>query len=357
MSLKEMKTDNNSKKGKKRIEYIDIAKGICIIMLLLQHAHTYYKEVEILEFYAVSFRVPLFFILSGCFFSMYSGFKEFCVKKINTLLIPFFFFYFLFSVGLPNILHIVGYDGIRQASSLGWGSLFNFWTGTAHSYSNNPVWFLISLFWLSILFYVIRHFCLKTRYPMFLTFGFSLLCGFLGVTLGVYGIHTPMHTDNALTACPYFFLGFWLKNCVNVLNRKVRRLYLIIPIVLCLVVVYVLSPGIDFLGNYFPYDKAIQAYICGVSGSVAIIGISYIIRHNKILCFYGINTLVILCMQMPVLQPINIVVKRLGFNDVYSLALLTITALLVMNIVIYVYNRFLPWAIGKRAIIKWNGIN
>ena len=129
-------------------------------------------------------------------------------------------------------------------------------------------------------------------------------------------------------------------------------MYLIIPIVLCLFVVYVLSPGIDFLGNCFPYDKAVQAYICGVSGSVAIIGISYIIKHNKTLSFYGINTLVILCMQMPVLQPINIVVKRLGINDAYSFALLTISALLVMNIVIYVYNRYLPWAIGKKAIIK-----
>ena len=41
-----------------------------------------------------TFRMPLYYFLSGLFFKPYNGFFNFAIRKANKLLIPFFFFYF-----------------------------------------------------------------------------------------------------------------------------------------------------------------------------------------------------------------------------------------------------------------------
>ncbi len=59
-----------------RIEWIDLAKGICIILVVMLHA-----RVDI-GFSLSHFRMPLYFVLSGLFFKTYGNFKGFIIKKI-----------------------------------------------------------------------------------------------------------------------------------------------------------------------------------------------------------------------------------------------------------------------------------
>lgn len=337
---------------KTRIEAIDIAKGICILMILLQHAHTYYEETNILLHYSVSFQVPLFFLLSGCFFSPKSCFRTFFVGKVNQLIIPFAFFYLIFSVLIPNFLNVIGYGGLRQTDQLGVNSLFNFIYGNTKVYSNNPVWFLLALFEVTLFFYCIRWIAHRTNFDVLFTILLSLLCGFLGVTFGNYNINVPMYIDNALTACPYFCVGYFL-NYYKLISGKYSKTTLIILVPLCFLAVFIFSTGIDFLGNTFSYDNIIQSYFTGLLGSLAILMISYVIGTSKILSYYGKNTLVILCMQMPVLQPINMVVKRLGVSNSYAdLLCLTVIAAIIMIGVIELFNKYIPWATGKKGLFK-----
>ena len=72
---------------KQRIEYIDIAKGICIILVVYAHIDTTILDYKIGIFFD-SFRMPLYFFLSGLFFKQYSGIFEFTIKKINNLIVP-----------------------------------------------------------------------------------------------------------------------------------------------------------------------------------------------------------------------------------------------------------------------------
>lgn len=52
----------------KRIEFIDLAKGVCIIMVVMGHCGC---PLEIPGWTIV--RMPLYFILSGLFFKDYGG--------------------------------------------------------------------------------------------------------------------------------------------------------------------------------------------------------------------------------------------------------------------------------------------
>lgn len=202
--------------SKQRIDYIDVAKGLCMILVVWQHVHTYYLDLETGEFYMESFRMPLFFLISGMFFKMYTGFDVFAKKKINTLLIPFLFFYLSLSVLLPNFLHIVGYEGLRESSSLGWKSLFNCFFHKV--YSNSTVWFLLALLWLNFIFYGINVFAKRfsERMHLFMMAFLSMACGIMGFYLGLNRLFVWANIDNALTATPFFFVGFWLKNKTNI---------------------------------------------------------------------------------------------------------------------------------------------
>ncbi len=53
---------------KKRIDFIDTAKGVCIILIVLGHVGIPISFVGM-----SSMRTPLYFILSGLFFKDYGG--------------------------------------------------------------------------------------------------------------------------------------------------------------------------------------------------------------------------------------------------------------------------------------------
>ena len=72
---------------KKRIQYIDALRGFCMILIIMNHCHFTFFNKEISQL-LVNTRVPFFFFLSGLFFKQYSSFKEFCIKKLNQLVVP-----------------------------------------------------------------------------------------------------------------------------------------------------------------------------------------------------------------------------------------------------------------------------
>ena len=73
--------------GKVRIDFIDLAKGVCIVLIVLGHTGIAvdYPGLTLM-------RTPLYFALSGLFFKDYGGFMQFLVRKTNKILIPFLFY-------------------------------------------------------------------------------------------------------------------------------------------------------------------------------------------------------------------------------------------------------------------------
>ena len=68
-----------------RIQWIDIAKGIGIILVIIGHVSI---NANINDF-IYSFHMPLFFIISGF---LYKPKKNFVKNKVRSILIPYFVF-------------------------------------------------------------------------------------------------------------------------------------------------------------------------------------------------------------------------------------------------------------------------
>ena len=112
MSEPERQTHSDAPpQAKPRIEFIDLAKGFCILLVVFHHLQSTTETHFLIDQYTMACRMPLYFFLSGLFFKPYENFKGFLLRKTNKLLIPFLFFYLTVSVLIPDILfyYIKGY--------------------------------------------------------------------------------------------------------------------------------------------------------------------------------------------------------------------------------------------------------
>jgi len=125
----------------KRIEYLDIAKGIGILLVVLGH-----NDFEVISLFIqrliYSFHMPLFFFLSGYFINTSVPFLDFFKKRFNALLKPFFFTIFLIyftSISFEKM-------GFNTAITRTVKSLY----GSGHYLDWVQLWFLPHLFAVSL---------------------------------------------------------------------------------------------------------------------------------------------------------------------------------------------------------------
>lgn len=108
-------------KASTRIEFLDLAKGICIILVVLYHTTRFYDLNMPAANFFKAFRMPLYFFLSGVFFKTYEGFFSFAKRKVNKLLVPFTFWYIVGSVLISILLYRIWGIVIERAEN------FSFW--------------------------------------------------------------------------------------------------------------------------------------------------------------------------------------------------------------------------------------
>ena len=85
--LKEIMEGNQSR----RIDFVDLTKGVCIILVVMAHVGGAFEQLDTNSMLSC-FRMPLYFFISGVFFKSYEGLLGFILRKINKLIIPFLFF-------------------------------------------------------------------------------------------------------------------------------------------------------------------------------------------------------------------------------------------------------------------------
>ena len=198
----------------KRVEYIDIAKGIGIVLVVMGH-----NDFALISPFAhkliYSFHMPMFFFLSGMFFKPDMPIGLFLHQRFNRVLKPFLvtiLFLYLTSISFTKV-------GIIEASR----RLLKAMYGNGHYLDWVQLWFLPHLFVVGLFafffFQVIRHgrvfqlrwALLATLYlagvvsiNLFWPFQFNLL----GKDFIVYGL--PFSLDLVLLSGFFFILGYEL---------------------------------------------------------------------------------------------------------------------------------------------------
>lgn len=311
---------------KQRIDFIDLAKGVCMILIVVGHCgiNTYGGDT-----------IPLYFIMSGMFFKTYDNSKTFFIKKINGILIPFLFFYLIAYIPFyiikfynPNLL-ITASNGLLD--------IFN-----NRQFFNGPIWFVITLFGCNILLYIVFKLINKDafRIPVI------IIIGTIGWMLGYYNIFLPCFVDVAMTSLPFFALGYYLKK-TYIFNLN-RTLCLIVGIAFLMISCYIPHR----ISLHYNIIENLNSYFVSLTVAFAILYISASIKYIPFINYFGKFSLIPLCIHHMIYRPLKVFlqdVDLVAINNVYIVAGIT---MLISTLCIPICIKYIPWFVAQKDLIK-----
>lgn len=288
---------------RKRKGYLDIAKAVGVIIVLINHIGISLAGVNK---YLGAFYVSEFFVISGMTFRMKQKetYKEFVKKKGKRLLIPYMaysLFYLLWYLVRSFMSgSFSGGDFLKKIAGCMYGRNYFFVAKEEPVYlmeiMNAPMWFLPALFFSLILYYIISD-RLKEK-KAYGVFG-SLVAGI--IIRFVSPILMPLSLDVAMIMQPLLFFGEKLGKTDYV--EQTRKKVWILPVVLFLFIVIVAFNG---AGNCSVGDYGVSVVLflmASCMGSFICIMFSFFIERylhflGKGLMIIGKSTLTILCLHL-----------------------------------------------------------
>lgn len=335
---------------KKRIEYIDLAKGICILFVVLWHCVQFSNIGNFpLNRIMMSFRMPLYFVLSGLFFKQYGGFCGFLTKKTNKLLVPFFFFYVFTCMIIPivSLLHNGNTDISRYIDIfLGW---------YFESFRNLAIWFLLCLFNCNVIFFVLEFMSNRLpRYNVFVLIFLSIVVGIIGIYLGKNKINFPMFLDSSMTCIPFFCLGYVLRNYTSILyiNRYDK---FNIPFCLILFVTLLLLTKdlgvVGYMSNTMQ-ESIFVIYGSGMVGSIFILILCKQIVRIPFISYIGRYSIMILLTHYFIISYISIFLAKYISNSLVLCSCTFIFTITICSILIPLFKEYIPKFTAQRDLIQ-----
>lgn len=139
---------------KKHYTWIDVAKGIGIVFIVLGHA----ANTGNVKKYLFSFHIPMLLMLSGIVFSTRDSFVEFAKSRLKRTVVPYFVFSFISImifriIGMlrPSITDGMNTNVLTNIGVMMWGNS----KPDCMKY-NSPLWYLPCLFIVLVLSYGIE---------------------------------------------------------------------------------------------------------------------------------------------------------------------------------------------------------
>lgn len=272
-----------------RKSYIDIARGVALLFLVLGHIVTGNSR---LFNWIFSFHMPLFFFLAGmCAKDTEIRFFPYMVKKIKKRLVPYFMITaagFLFCMLIPAYREAVFADGLfRQLECV-------FLMMRPVNLYIGQVWFLASLFWAELYFYLWRRLCRRRRLWLQLAAAFLFVIAadnlwrvqsYVPITGRIY-----FHLDSACMGAFCYILGFLTKK-EQLLERAADKAWLLILPTMGISIYFS-----AFLNGYvnmcdLVFGNMVFYLISMTCGIAAVVISSFYIRKFSLLEWYGRHSL------------------------------------------------------------------
>jgi len=343
---------------KKRLKYIDIARGLAMIFIVFGHTIVYSEHCDLIYQFLYSFHVALFFVISGYTFNIPTNYHEFVKNKFIRIMIPYFIWSFLFLIPyilLGQTLHLgsemkASFNVITQCKNILYGNGNNFALK-----QNSSLWFLPAVFIMEICYSLfIKVFNRGEKFSLEISFCFiQIIIGFIS-TLILIDIFLPWGINSTIQFGVFFYMGYLLKK--RLLLDKIRFKYLALFVfsilgILCCFLNYKRVSAIDYnYGNY------ILAILSGFTLSVSVLLICVKIKENILLEYLGKNTMSILIFHKIVLM---ICQSKLGIitsllkNSTWYIELLIVFGIsscaILFSLAINIFaKRIFPELIGEK---------
>lgn len=337
---------------KTRIEWIDVAKGIGIVLVSFGHLRNgdgqsvWLPSLDTLISAIYLFHMPLFYFLGGLTFGMRGGFKAFLIRKAKTLLVPYYVFSLYF---LAKPIAILAIPSMRSAFQ----TSHNY--GLTHQFVDvlimgNGLWFLMAFFVAEVMMYGLVSIT-KNNHVMLTVTGIGLILISYAANGFVSKLPVPFQLWKGIEITGFMALGYVLREWLKVLNQRRAAVYATLGFVaLCAFAWVALSEQVP------ASVKWIVLLLAAVTGAFAFTflciaitrcgWLAYIGRAS--LVFYALNALTLNISKFGVFRVLRLNIT----NSCFAIQLgggLIVTALALS--LLYFENlfvqKYMPWSIGR----------
>lgn len=304
LSRERQTTIDPARAGDHRVAWVDYAKGMCIILVVMFHTVSHYQEAvgatgwmqHIVDF-SKPFRMPDFFLISGLFLSrtINAPLRDYLDRKV----IHFLYFYLLW---LLITLLVTDNDTLR-AAPLEFAKLY----GWNILQPVGSLWFIHMLAVFHVITRVLRH------VPKWAVFG---LAAGLQIIHNQPWVDTPSFAVNRLMDFyVFFFAGYAMSGLVFEVADRARSRKLRTAAVLA-----TWALGEAFLAGRGLHFTPFFGLLMGFAGALAVVELAVLLSHSKwtwFLRYAGQNSIVIyLTFYFPMTALVRILAPERVIPDV-----------------------------------------
>lgn len=311
---------------KKRIKWIDIAKGMAIILMIVGHTIPY----NTFNIFIFSFHMPLFVILSGITYKMPNNkgdIKNRLKKYVKQLLIPYIFTLLICTILFTLFNNNFSWLNVVKQffKNLLWGNGCDYVLFGINFKGVSPIWFLIALFFSKLIFDIINYKTIsKSISNNLVIYCFLAL---IGIMIGQF-IWLPQNLDLVLVFLLYLYIGFTFNKYAKNIEKHKSVIFIICFIIWSICLGFDLN--IELAVRKYPYG--FLSIIESICASYCIIELCKVFEKNKILQFIltktGMISLIILCVHS--VEYVIIDWSRLSIS-IYLIAIIRVIVVLLIS--------------------------
>lgn len=306
-------------KSKRMLEQ-DIAKGICILAVIVCHCIPLTEQVDVVLRTLLGYCMPFFFVMAG--YNYRKGKRtpgQNIKRRAKQILWPLFIISTLIAVLFGAGLFIikgtsVGVDFLKSYVGL-WltepiSSLIGF--PTIGTYVNSqrifePYWFLLYLFTASIIFFLVVDKALENKYFMIITLTILVAASMI---MNFYSLNLPWGIHNAPIIAALMLMGSLLSK-YKVLEKAVTKSYKDVNFWVCFVLVVlsgVIAPragqitGSGQVTLILGTPEVLFTLIYAIFSTYFLIKLSEFIKNfwplNKFFHWFGINSMTVFMVHL-----------------------------------------------------------
>lgn len=288
-----------------RENWLDVAKGIGIILILVDHSQNFLSD------YVSWFHLSIFFVISGYLFKSLndvSTLKRWIKKRTLTLLVPYFSFLLVITVYRYIIEILKGNYGIAWFIK---DFVAKVYGGQYLTGEYAPFWFITCLLGTQIVFALITTLIKSKKLQIVIIVLFYILAHIESSLLHTKTdmFYVPLAADVILIAIVYYAFGFYFKKILSNISLRVQLLLLVIS---CTLVLLQATNVLEFKYElkYVEYSNLILDFTIPISFTILILGISQALTKLKtltsVLSTLGIASLTIMYLHFP----LNLFIKN-----------------------------------------------
>ena len=220
-----------------RIGWIDEFKGFVLLLVCLFHIEQSFANVNMGMLHLSALRMSAFFFISGMLFSTrrFPNFKDYLIHKTRVLLVPYILLSLLFLALDPVLYHFEWFPraprmtvmNIRPEITTVWDYIYwnlaKIFVAGKSSIGSGPLWFVFTLYSVSLMFYGLQKVAGRITAPRIATTIIAIASLAGGWLLYKNHIRLPLGIERDLTVLFFFACGWMCREPIKKLSGTLHN--------------------------------------------------------------------------------------------------------------------------------------